>query len=500
MLSPRASVRLIGAQLARRLHEIAHDEAAVAAWESGDLSAKLRQVQKKMRAAMRERLGGAKESRSLKFIFNCSRRLGKSFLLLADALEIGLTTANARLPFAASTQKQMKNILLPIYREITTDCPSSVKPVWRAADQVLFFPKTGAEIPIAGCERGNEERLRGTAAHKAYVDEAQSIKNLKYVVQDILMPQLLTTNGSMVIAGTPPKTPIHDFVNMIAEARARGNYMELPIWEAGYDADLVERFMEEAGGRNSTTFRREYLCEIIVDDSAAIVPEWKPTEHERVPERDEYFPFYHKYEAMDIGGRRDKTANLFGWYDFRRSTLFVDNMFSLHGPEMTTARIADETKRMELDIFGAHPLKLRVADNNNEILLQDLGAMHKLHFVPTSKDTLQAMVNQVRLWVAAGRVVVHPRCVELTGCLRYAIWNDTRDGFERFPEDSDAHKAYGHFDALAALVYMVRNVNEKQNPVPPDFKLDRREMFIPPVSKGPDEKVLKRLFTPRFRR
>lgn len=37
----------------------------------------------------------------------------------------------------------------------------------------------------------------------------------------------------------------------------------------------------------------------------------------------------------------------------------------------------------------------RIADNNNVILLQDMSLMHGVHFAPTNKDTLMAMVNEV---------------------------------------------------------------------------------------------------------
>lgn len=502
MPSPGAALRFIGDQISRRIREVSYDPKAVTSWEEGDLSGKLRDCQRKIRAAR-------KNSNALKFIVNCSRRLGKTFEFLTDALEIGLTEVNASLKFAAPTQKQMKKIILPIFREITMDCPSALKPIWKAADQVYIFPRTGAELAIAGCSNGHEEGLRGTACRKGYVDEAQSFKNnLKYVVQDILMPQVLTTGGSLVIGGTPPQTPVHDFAKMIAEGKATGNYIELDIWQAGYPDDLIKKFQEEAGGETSTTWRREYLCEVILDEESALIPEWKP-EYERVPPRDEFFPFYHKYEAMDIGGRRDRTVILFGWYDFKQARLYIDGEVGIEPAKMTTQVIADSIKKKEREVFAekkdidnAEPVavKLRIADNNNEILLKDLGAIHRLHFAPTNKDELQAMINEVRLWVGGGRIVVNPACTEVIGCLRYGIWNDKRDEFERFAEETDAHKALGHFDALAALVYLVRNVDVRTNPVPPDFKLDRREMFVPPLPPRKETAVLKKLLGPRFRR
>lgn len=501
MPSLRGALGLVGRSLSERITEISYDPKAVTSWENGDLSGKLRLVQKKMRTALRATLAGDIKDRSLKFIIHCSRRLGKTFLMLVDAIEIGLTELNAPLKFAGPTRKQIKSIVQPIFREITMDCPASLRPVWKASDHMYVFPKTLAQLTLEGCNNGHEENLRGPACRKGYVDEAQAFKdNLRYVVQDILMPQCISVNGSLVIAGTSPTTPVHDFVQLIQEGQLRGNYVSFPIEDAGYPPEVVAKFCEEAGGPESTTWLREYKNRILVDSKSAIIPEWKPA-YEVEPPKDEYFPFYLKYDSLDIGGRKHRTVNLFAWYDFRRATVMVADEFGLAPPEMTTKALADGVKRKEVDIFAAHPLNLRVADNNNEILLRDLGSDHQLHFVATGKDTLEAMVNQVRLFVAAGRVWVSPRCKELIGCLRYGIWNEKRTDFKEFPEESDAFQLYGHFDALAALVYLVRNVNTTENPIPLDFKINRADMHVSTEAlKRPDEEALRAALRPRHRR
>jgi hypothetical protein len=131
----------------------------------------------------------------------------------------------------------------------------------------------------------------------------------------------------------------------------------------------------------------------------------------------------------------------------------------------------------------------RVADSNNVILLNDLGSDYALHFIATDKDQLLAMVNQVRVWVKAGRVIVHPRCAQLLGCLKYGIWNKNRDKFER-------SVAYGHFDALAALVYLIRNIDVYTNPIPEQLGKSEATHFVisgqEPVSQ--EGKELRKLF------
>ena len=129
------------------------------------------------------------------------------------------------------------------------------------------------------------------------------------------------------------------------------------------------------------------------------------------------------------------------------------------GQNTTTDLIARTIVAKEEELFRDMTEPRRIADNNNVILLQDMSLMHGVHFAPTSKDTLLAMVNELRVFVAQGRLYVSVNCQELIGCLRAGIWNKQRNQF-------DVSDMYGHFDALASLIYMVRNIDQYSNPIP----------------------------------
>ncbi len=79
----------------------------------------------------------------------------------------------------------------------------------------------------------------------------------------------------------------------------------------------------------------------------------------------------------------------------------------------------------------------------------------------TNKESLDAMVNEVRIMVGEGKIIIHPRCIKLIGCLKYGIWDKHRKEFAR-------DKVYGHYDHFAALVYLVRNLAKHSNPIPAD--------------------------------
>ena len=200
---------------------------------------------------------------------------------------------------------------------------------------------------------------------------------------------------------------------------------------------------------------------MIVNYEQAIIPEFDETFHVKPIERDEYFQFYHKYDSMDLGVV-DKTVCLFFYYDFKQAKVKITHETQFHGPTLTTEEIAMGLDKTEKEAFGEHKLYRRVSDNDNLLLIQDLGRLHNIHFSTTTKESLHAMVNKVRLWFDQGRIEIDPRCTELIGALKNGIWDAKRKQFARSPN-------YGHFDALAALVYGIRAVDESTNPVPHDY-------------------------------
>jgi hypothetical protein len=260
-----------------------------------------------------------------------------------------------------------------------------------------------------------------------------------------------------------------DYAN---KAAIDGNYSKYTIFEAGYPKETVDIFMREAGGEKSTTWRREYLCEFIVDENFALSPEWRDEfAVDEIRPINKYFQYLHRYVAMDIGVS-DLTVALFGYYDFIKGFVVVEDEICMNGPQMTTDKLAVVIRAKEKELWGELPVHSRVADNNNLLLLQDLGSLHDIHFAPTTKDNLEAMVNNVRVSINNGKIRVNPRCKQLLGCLKFGVWEERRREFAR-------SSIYGHFDAFAALMYFLRNVDYATNPIPRLTDIDQANTFIP---------------------
>jgi hypothetical protein len=304
---------------------------------------------------------------------------------------------------------------------------------------------------MAGCDDSESiERLRGTAADLCVVTEAGSIARLEYLVKDILMPQLLTTGGKLLVDSTPPPDIGHYFNLMCDEAILQGNYAEFDITKnTSIDDETREAFIEELGGLQSATVKRELFCMRIADEELSIVPEWHNVST-RV-NRPKFFSQVQKIVSMDIGGKRDRTVMLFGY--FHNGILVVEKEVCLSPDQTTTRNIAVKYRdaMRELEYKEAK----HIGDTNNAILFRDLQREYNINFQPTSKDNLIAMVAKMRdmcdTRIGPSRILVHPDCKELLICLSSGVWDKNKEKWAN-------HPVVGHYDALAALMYMVRNV------------------------------------------
>lgn len=110
------------------------------------------------------------------------------------------------------------------------------------------------------------------------------------------------------------------------------------------------------------------------------------------------------------------------------------------------------------------------------IAISDLNTTHNLQFAVTKNDDLEASVNACRLFIDQNKIVIDPKCVNLLAQVHNAMWDTSRKKFKR-------SQTHGHFDLLAALIYMIRNVKRQRNPYPPGLGLDIATMFVPEYTK-----------------
>lgn len=389
------------------------------------------------------------------FLCNISRRFGKSYWAVTKALECALTTKDARIKIASAYLTDVEEFIVPAFRLVMNDMPEDIRPTFNTTKKKFTFAN-GAEIKIIGLDK-NPDGGRGNYCDLFIFDEAAYIKNLSYLFSSVVVPATMyRPNAKVIMISTPSDDAESEFPAFCEKAKQEEAYVELTILDNPMvTEEIIEEYRREC--LTQEDFDREYMCKFVTSKNKAIIPEWDEKFAQEI-NKDEFTQYYHRYVSMDLG-TKDFTAVLFGYYDFKQARLVIEDELVMNGPEMTTELLKDAVIATELELWPNKKVYKRISDNNNPLLLQDLQSMHNLRFMATSKDELHAMINEVRLWVKAGRLKIAPKCKQLLGCLKFGVWTDKRDQFAR-------SKVYGHFDALAALVYLIRNIDQHTNPIP----------------------------------
>lgn len=408
-----------------------------------------------------------------RYILNWARRTGKTFILLLIAIEEAIRIKNSRFNVAASTKTSLYEFIWPMLRAMIADCPDELKPKI-SQNHVSFEDRGGGYLVLAGCDDVEAvERLRGPFSHGNIIEEGGTIPakpGLAYLITSILSPQLKSTRGWTLMAMTPPKSAGHASARMAIVAEAQGplsydycTTFDCPRYDDAdhrlsmkSDADLLGITIEEY--IESVDFRREWLALIETDPNYAIIRTFTPERRKKAVCDLDAVPIYvDRYVSMDIGFYPDFTAILYAYWSYERQKLRIVGERLIR--RMGTIELKNAIKEDEAKFFGGNEPFLRVADNNNKILVKDLAVDHGLIFTETAKDDLHAAVANVNMWVGQGRIEIDPECKQLVAQMIAGTWNDKGTEFERTAE-------FGHFDLIASLVYLVRNVIPNVNRVP----------------------------------
>lgn len=458
-------------------------------WERGELDWKFHAGQKQIDKLF---VDSFLERGTQILVAECSRQFGKSVWAVSKCIELCLQKRRARIRYGTAFFTDLEEFIRPAFDFVLEDCPEHLKPRYIEQKGEYRFPN-GSVIKLVGLDR-KPNGLRGNKLDLIVLDEAGYIARLKYLYQSVILHTMThVPDARVIVISTQPTSPDHDFLAFCdgefpgddatpAEAIDRA-YIKLTIYDNPLlTAERIEELERRAGGKHSIAWRREALCERLVDPKRALCIEWKPAFKKQTP-LDKFFPFYRKLDSMDVGVKKDKTVCLFSYYDFRRAVLVVQDFIAQTGPSMRTDKLEQEIRMKEVELWGIrnergellldekgkpkrYPVAKRIVDNSDPLLAQDLSSIHHLPFICTDKDSLHAMVNLVKIWVKQGRLEVWPQCTELLGCLEKGIWNERRDEF--------AHsEIFGHYDAFAALVYLVRYVDQviqHDNPIPDWFE------------------------------
>jgi hypothetical protein len=480
--------------------------AAVAmAWREGRLRYKLKEHQR--RAYDRTWIQFHAQRRR-RFAWRWSRRLGKTFASHLMIVEACARIPNSRYVIAAPSEKHLKKFSFPTIDTICADAPPEFQPRFDRAASEYRFPN-GSVISLHGCD--NDAKIsrmgRGPAAHGLLFEEAGEIPNLEKAVK-VTAPQLLSTRklpgcGWVLFVGTPPEGTSHYFVTICNNYRLDERESHYTVFDGHYSAQELEEFLEEdADGmpldeyRASEAYRREWLGELIGDPSRMVL-KFATEANMRAcveryrallgadgkPRRPSHFVVY---ESLDVGWE-DWTFGLLGWWHYPLQTLVIELELVYRGGFKREV-LAKDFVDAEVALLGParrspyqdiHTQPRRWSDYAPE-LLAELSAEYDLPFNATAKEDRDTAINQCDRMLpgygSAGKLAINPECKELLTQMPAAIWNKARTEFAR-----NATKRHGHYDGVASLVYMSRNVVRTENPVPAGWGMGGPGRFYEPA-------------------
>ena len=400
-----------------------------------------------------------------------------SFVASALSIEICINKPNSVVKYVCPQKDMIKNILNPAIEQIIADAPLSMKPEWKEQQRLWLFPN-GSKIQLAGADKGNIESVRGGKAELCICDEAGFFSDLDYAVKSVLLPTMDTTNGTLVMISTPNyKDAQHEFhTDYIEPLMDTDNLVKYTL----YDSPMVspqkiqEIISRYPGGIKNPKFRCEYLCEIKVDESSMVIPEFNEDSEKECVKDVEVPPYRDFYTSCDPAFR-DLTGVLFGYWDFKEARLVILDELATNGEAMTTDSLAKDISSKEKQVYRDANGKMnyspfmRIMDNNNPILINDLFRLHDMMFVATKKDNKEAQINHLRVLISEGRVIISPKCKNLIHQLKNVKWNKRRDGFDRMKGKPDLDIKESHADHVDALIYLVRNIIQQKNPYPSNY-------------------------------
>lgn len=442
-------------------------EAINLSWERGVLNYRRRNTQKYLKVKTEDA-----KRRTRKPYWECTRRLGKSSEMLAMFSEHCIQVPGWRAGFFAPVKDGLKDYIEPIIEETFKDCPEDKRPYFHDSRFILEFPNKSCIVFRASNNKQHRLR-RGQEFHEVGVDEARDVDELDVLIDSVLMPSLFNKQGHCYISSTPADSRSHPLYRYRQQAEAAGALIVISIWDANrmdphaYPLERIQEWQREIlmSVDGDDKWAREFECKWVVNKSRAAVPEWTPKYIGEIA-KDGYYPFYHHYVAIDWG-YKDFTAIGFGTYNFRKSTLAQEGELAFSGTDVRSDKIASAIDRMATNLWGKEwTCNRMVSDSADPILINELNAHPKMNFVPVHKEnSLEAMLNQFRTFVAQGKILVSAKCPLTLHGLANGIWDEKR---QKLDQDVFAR----HFDHLMQLVYMTRVLDVYTNPIPADFMVD----------------------------
>lgn len=267
------------------------------------------------------------------FMNLAGRRVGKTsetILTLDEHANLIVMSALVRiavLTYFTAYQKDIGEIIVPLYEQLTEDCPREIRAEYRGRrgpiPMGLFYPN-GSYIKLVGVDK-NPNGLRGRFSDGMAGSEAAFMKTdslgrgLRYAVKSILLPQFQRRPWAFLILETSQaEDPEHDTViEFRPDCEARGAFVERTLDDnTSLDPREKAKAIRQSGGRGDPDCEREFFNKLHRDETLYVVPEFNEELHAVLPAP---LPRHAFALVSSDPGTADMHAYVAGFYDFARA-------------------------------------------------------------------------------------------------------------------------------------------------------------------------------------
>lgn len=212
---------------------------------------------------------------------------------------------------------------------------------------------------------------------------------------------------------------------------------------------------EEYGEIQRTThpdvFKQEYECEF-VSFQGKVYKEFSQVRHvdANMPGPEEWMAVV---SAIDWGYHPSATCVLFGYVRDGVLNIFDEHYETKELASVTADKIQAKVQHWRIGSYAA------VADHEED-RIEELNRRKIVAGKASKANVLGARV-QIKELFYFDRIKIHPRCEFLLRDIEAATWDDKKEG-----EIDYSQCTWGHFDAEAALRYLVRELSEMEREEP----------------------------------
>lgn len=421
----------------------------------------------------------------------CARQFGKTTSILAYVMELLNQNPGWICRWCEPWKEQCHEIVKPAVLKLQEWAPERSRMKWRDKGSQFVHPTNGSILYLRGVNHDKGESSRGPFSNIVVADEFGSWKNARYIVDEVLKPQLETTNGPFIFASTPPEDLGHLYYIYFNEAFMEGRVIQKTIFDnESFTPERIEEIKKDCGGDQTAAWKRERLLDRMKNPERTVIPEFDNTLEGNVVPDDYPVPDYYDCYVGGDNGADDNTVLLFGYYDFLNDEIVIEDELVLNN--QTSEVIASRAKEVELELWKREKTPFRrVYDANKQVLI-DMVSTHKYTvYLPDKADRIAA-IRALRIRVKQRKFKVKARCKVLRHQLNVGMWKDEKHlDFQRSEDEM-----LKHLDAIAAAVYFNRSVVKNRNPYPQHRGASPYTHLVPEIlSSNPEDQAIAEAFT-----